>query len=59
MMEMYQARVSGHDIEWSTLSHSSLAHMLQDREACLDLMLTLLDCAAERVRGEQEGLKSS
>ena len=49
MMEMYQAGVSGHAMEWSALSHSSLAHMVQDREASLDLMLTLLDCVVERV----------
>ena len=49
MLEMYQAGVSGHDIEWSTISHTSLAHMLQDREDSLDLLLTLLDCIVERV----------
>ena len=47
MMEMYQAGVSGH-----AMSHSSLAHILQDREASLDLWLTLLDCVVERVGGE-------
>ena len=43
-METYQAGVSGH-----SMSHSSLAHILQDREDSLDLMLTLLDCIVERV----------
>ena len=54
MMEMYQAGVSGH-----AMSHSSLAHILQDREASLDLWLTLLDCVAETVGGGQEGVKRS
>ena len=54
MMEMYQAGVSGH-----AMSHSTLAHILQDREASLDLWLTLLDCVAEKVGGGQEGVKSS
>ena len=44
---------------WSTIPHSSLGHMLQDREDSLDLMLTLLDCVVERVGGGQTGVKMS
>ena len=62
---MMEDGVSGHAMSHSPLAHMlqdreaslfhlSLAHMLQDREASLDLWLTLLDCVAETVEGGEK-----